>query len=67
MRSTDGALSLAWADPVTGEPHEESVTLPATLGRAADNTVVLTSEMISRHHATLAREDGQVVVMGRSL
>ena len=59
-------ISLAWADPVTGEPFEETVSLPATIGRAADNTVVLTSEMISRHHATLARENGQIVVTDSS-
>ncbi|MCA1725882.1 MAG: FHA domain-containing protein [Thermomicrobia bacterium] len=62
----DDAISLAWADPVTGEPQEEAVTLPATIGRAADNTLVLTSEMISRHHATLARENGQIVVTDSS-
>ncbi|MHB8645144.1 MAG: FHA domain-containing protein, partial [Thermomicrobiales bacterium] len=66
MRSIDGAISLTWADPVTGEPHEEAVMLPATIGRAADNTVVLTSEMISRHHATLARESGQLIVTDTS-
>ncbi len=66
MRSIDGAISLAWTDPVTGEPHEEAITLPATIGRAVDNTVVLTSEMISRHHATLAWENGQIVVTDSS-
>lgn len=66
MRSIDGAISLAWSDPVTGEPHEESVALPATIGRAADNTIVLTSEMISRHHATLSWENGQIVLTDSS-
>lgn len=66
MRSIDGSISLAWSDPVTGEPHEEVITLPATIGRAADNTLVLTSEMISRHHATLTRENGQIVVIDSS-
>jgi len=66
VRSTDGVVSLMWTDPVTGEPSEERVTLPATIGRSADNAVVLASEMISRHHATLARENGQVVLTDSS-
>lgn len=66
MHSHNGAISLAWADPVTGEPFEEAVTLPATLGRAADNAVVLVSEMVSRHHATLAEENGQIVLTDTS-
>ncbi len=66
MRSTDGMVSLGWADPVTGESCEETVALPATIGRAADNTVVLASEMISRRHATFARENGQIVVTDSS-
>ncbi|MGI8857294.1 MAG: FHA domain-containing protein [Thermomicrobiales bacterium] len=60
------AVSLAWADPTTGEPFEEMVTLPATIGRAAENTVVLVSEMISRRHATIARENGQLVLTDSS-
>lgn len=66
MRSTDGTIVLEWADPVTGEPREQTVPLPATVGRAADNSLVLTSEMISRHHATFARENGQIVVTDSS-
>lgn len=66
MHAHDGAISLVWADPVTGEPFEEMVSLPATIGRAADNSVVLASEMISRHHATIARENGQLVLTDRS-
>ena len=66
MRSIDGAVSLTWTDPVTEEPREETVALPATIGRAADNAVVLTSELISRHHATLTRENGQIVVTDSS-
>lgn len=66
MRSQESAISLAWADPVTGEPFEETVALPATIGRAADNTVVLASEMISRHHATIARENGHLVLTDSS-
>lgn len=66
MHSTDGMITLGWADPVTGESCEETVALPATVGRAADNTVVLASEMISRRHATFAREDGQIVVTDSS-
>ncbi len=66
MHAHNGAIALAWSDPVTGEPYEEVVTLPATLGRAADNAIVLISEMISRHHATLARENGQLVLTDTS-
>lgn len=66
MRSIDGVVSLMWTDPVTGEPSEERVTLPATIGRSVDNAVVLASEMISRHHATLARENGQIVLTDSS-
>ncbi len=66
MGAVDGAVSLIWNDPVTGEPTEEMVTLPATIGRAAGNTVVLASEMISRQHATLARENGQLVLTDSS-
>jgi pSer/pThr/pTyr-binding forkhead associated (FHA) protein len=66
VHAHNGAIALAWSDPVTGEPYEEVVTLPATLGRAADNAVVLISEMISRHHATIARENGQLVLTDTS-
>jgi pSer/pThr/pTyr-binding forkhead associated (FHA) protein len=66
VQTQHGAISLEWADPVTGEAFEEMVSLPATIGRAADNTVVLMSEMISRHHATIARENGQLVLTDSS-
>ncbi len=66
MRSSDGMITLGWTDSITGELREETVALPATVGRAADNAVVLASEMISRRHATFARENGQIVVTDSS-
>jgi hypothetical protein len=52
VRGADDMIVLEWADPVTGDPYEETVTLPATVGRAAENCLVLISAMISRRHAT---------------
>lgn len=66
MHVHDGAISLSWADPATGELFEAMVTLPATIGRGADNSVVLISERISRRHATLTRENGQIVLTDSS-
>jgi pSer/pThr/pTyr-binding forkhead associated (FHA) protein len=66
VRAADDMIVLEWADPVTGDPCEEAVTLPATVGRAAENSLVLTSAMISRRHATFTRENGQLVVTDSS-
>jgi pSer/pThr/pTyr-binding forkhead associated (FHA) protein len=59
-------IQLAWTHPVTGEDHAESLPLPATIGRAVENHIVLTSEVVSRKHATIAVEDGTVTLTDTS-
>jgi pSer/pThr/pTyr-binding forkhead associated (FHA) protein len=55
-------VRLIWQDVATGEGKEYAGPLPITLGRATDNTVVLNSNQISRHHSTLVAEQGGIVL-----
>ncbi|HEY0754787.1 MAG TPA: FHA domain-containing protein [Ktedonobacteraceae bacterium] len=56
-------VRLRWQDVVTGESKESVVPLPVTLGRANDNTLVLNSHKISRHHARLLADPAEGVVL----
>jgi predicted component of type VI protein secretion system len=60
-------VRLNWTDPATGHALERLVPLPVTLGRAADNTILLNSRSASRQHAQIERTaDGEVVLLDRS-
>ncbi|HJT56032.1 MAG TPA: FHA domain-containing protein, partial [Ktedonobacteraceae bacterium] len=55
-------VQLTWSDIATGEGREFVGPLPVTLGRTADNTIVLNSNRISRRHAMLRAEAGRVIL-----
>lgn len=55
-------VQLTWSDIATGEGREFVGPLPVTLGRTADNTIVLNSNRISRRHAMLRVEAGRVIL-----
>ncbi len=59
-------IHLSWTDPLTGESFDREVPLPATLGRGTDNTLVLTSERVSRKHASLMVDDTAIVLVDSS-
>jgi len=55
-------VQLTWSDVVTGEGRELVAPLPVSLGRTNDNTIALNSNKISRKHAVLRAQDGQVML-----
>jgi len=59
-------IHLSWTDPLTGESFDREVPLPATLGRGTDNTLVLTSERVSRKHASLMVDNTAIVLVDSS-
>jgi pSer/pThr/pTyr-binding forkhead associated (FHA) protein len=56
-------VRLNWHDVATSEGKEHSASLPITLGRFYENTIVLNSSRISRQHASLIAEAGRVVLL----
>jgi pSer/pThr/pTyr-binding forkhead associated (FHA) protein len=55
-------VHLVWQDAATDEGKEYTGPLPITLGRSPNNTIVLNSNRVSRHHAVLRNEQGGVVI-----
>ncbi len=55
-------VRLTWSDVVTSEGRELVAPLPITFGRANDNTIALNSNKVSRRHAVLRSQDGQVML-----
>ncbi|HSH04945.1 MAG TPA: FHA domain-containing protein [Anaerolineae bacterium] len=53
-------IKLQWYDPRLEQQEEQLVTLPITIGRDADNDIVLDSQFVSSQHARL-EGDGQHV------
>ncbi len=58
-------VRLTWHDVVTNEGREHVAALPVTLGRAADNTIVLNSGLISREHAVLMASTDGIMLQDR--
>lgn len=64
MATAKPTVRLKWKDPKSGAAQERQVTLPAKIGRGADNTIVLEPDpRASRHHAVLNDNHGQVVLV----
>lgn len=55
-------IRLSWIDLDTGTEGECIAGLPITIGRGPENTVVLDSGSVSRLHATLSEEFGNIVL-----
>lgn len=55
-------LRLFWEDPSTGDPIEQIYPLPITIGRGLENTITFNSNRISRLHAEISTEGGQIVI-----
>ncbi len=51
------------ADLKTGETSQVAVTPPFTIGRQAGNAVVLADKDVSRQHATVSLEQGQLILV----
>lgn len=63
MEPDSGAqVRLAWEDPETGRAVEWSGPLPATLGRDPENSLPLPGDLVSRRHASLEMDAGEVIV-----
>lgn len=58
-----GQVTLTWADPETQEAFEKMQTLPITLGRDAQNNIVLSKGRVSRRHALIQQEGEQPVLL----
>ncbi|MCI0399298.1 MAG: FHA domain-containing protein [Chloroflexi bacterium] len=56
-------VRLLWDDPSTGEPREQIEPLPVTIGRSESNSLMLSSDRVSRQHARLEVENDQVIVV----
>ena len=64
--SDSGQLRLIWSNALTGERHEYVHGLPITIGRASSlNTIVLDNKQVSRQHAWLEDDEGQLVIVDR--
>ncbi len=55
-------VQLTWNDVATGQGREFVGPLPVTFGRIEENAVVLNSNRVSRHHATLRADAGRIVL-----
>ncbi|HZU66528.1 MAG TPA: FHA domain-containing protein [Ktedonobacteraceae bacterium] len=55
-------VQLTWSDVATGEGREFVGPLPVTFGRTDENTVVLSSNRVSRRHATLRADGGRLIL-----
>lgn len=63
MATTKPTVRLKWKDPKTGDAQDRQVTLPVKIGRGPDNTIVLEHGLVSRHHARLDLQNGQVILI----
>jgi pSer/pThr/pTyr-binding forkhead associated (FHA) protein len=55
-------VRVTWSDPVTGQAMERLAPLPITIGRTAENTIVLNSDRVSRRHAVIESKGFDVVI-----
>lgn len=73
MRSGTSQIRLSWQEPATGELREPLLTLPVALGRVLDqmpaqlqgqpvSRIVLDSGQLSRFHALLTLEQGNLTL-----
>ena len=59
-------LRLIWDNMITGERNEYVDALPISIGRASSlNTIVLDNKQVSRQHAWLESEAGQIIIVDR--
>lgn len=62
MAPNSSTVTVTWHDPNTDERQSYSGSLPISFGRHSDNDVTVLSSSISRKHALLKEEHGQIVV-----
>ncbi|HLA44147.1 MAG TPA: FHA domain-containing protein, partial [Aggregatilineales bacterium] len=55
-------LRLIWEDPNSGEKMDRTFSLPISIGRDVSNKVVLAETSVSRFHAQIDIENGQVIL-----
>lgn len=55
-------ITLTWVDPKTSQRWQELFDLPVTIGRDVSNTVMLDDTRVSRRHASITPERGQVLI-----
>jgi hypothetical protein len=56
---------VRWMKPGLELPHEEELELPISFGRSCNNTIVLPSKQVSRHHAVIEQVDNQVILIDK--
>lgn len=55
-------IVINWTKPGTHVPYDQIFEVPASIGRDADNTIVLEGEDVSRHHAAFEVRNGELWV-----
>ena len=56
-------ITFEWSDPATGTPVTTRRSLPVVLGRDTTSDVVLPGQRVSRRHASIQQEGGDVVLV----
>lgn len=56
-------LKIKWTEPESGEEHEQVIRPPLTLGRDKQNDISLPTGRVSRKHALIKEEAGQIVLL----
>ncbi|MBZ0305276.1 MAG: FHA domain-containing protein [Anaerolineae bacterium] len=62
MKEPSEKIKLWWDDPITGQRHELTSTLPVTVGREAGNKLKLDHTEVSRQHAEIVAEGDNIVI-----
>src|SRR5437773_579774 len=55
-------ISLQWIDLSTNQPRRARLRLPVTIGRTPESDLVLSDPRISRRHALIEQDHGQIVL-----
>ncbi len=63
FKKRDPQVLVRWTKSGLELPHEEELELPISFGRDKDNTIVLPSKQVSRHHAVIEQVDNQVILI----
>lgn len=58
----ENQIRLKWDDPSTGEPFQQTYSLPVTIGRSRKNNLVLNSDRVSRQHAVIEKQGNQFLL-----
>lgn len=58
----DNSITLSWRDPDTEEDKEVIAEMPVSIGRSGNSDIALSTAQVSRSHAIISLQEGQVVI-----